>query len=188
MEWAAMLAERRGRSDEDRLAADNAFHAYLEQAAAESDNGIMMPLSEHPSVKKSSRGKRRATSHLPIRSIAGPSTAPQSFAQFDGGDDDEDVKPKIEADEDAINSDLDDSEDELENPDQDDQEGGNVGETILCTYDKVQRVKNKVSHFFSPVIVNATRAYISEQSVEVRSQGWHSHNRRQRIRFPQSDW
>lgn len=141
-----MLAERRGRTDEDRLAADNAFHAYLEQAAAESHNGIMMPLTEHPSVRKSLRGKRRAFSQLPIRSKASPFTASQPIAQLDGGDDDEDVKPKIEADEDAINSDLDDSEDELENPDQDDQEGGNVGETILCTYDKVQRVKNKVSY------------------------------------------
>ncbi|TID26556.1 transcription initiation from RNA polymerase II promoter [Venturia nashicola] len=142
-EWATMLAERRGRSDQDRLAADNAFHAYLEKAAAESDNGIMMPLSEHPSMKNNLRGKRIASSQLPKRSIVGLSTTSQSIAQFDGGDDDEDAKPKIEADEDAINSDLDDSEDELENPDQDDQEGGNVGETILCTYDKVQRVKNK---------------------------------------------
>ncbi|KAE9988745.1 hypothetical protein EG327_003225 [Venturia inaequalis] len=142
-EWAAMLAERRGRSNEDRLAADDAFHVYLKQAAAESDNGIMMPLSDHPSVKNKSRGKRTTSSQLPIRRTSKPSIASRSIAQLDGGDDDEDVKPKIEADEDAINSDLDDSEDELENPDQDDQEGGNVGETILCTYDKVQRVKNK---------------------------------------------
>lgn len=142
-----MLAERRGRSNEDRLAADDAFHVYLKQAAAESDNGIMMPLSDHPSVKNKSRGKRTTSSQLPIRRTSKPSIASRSIAQLDGGDDDEDVNPKIEADEDAINSDLDDSEDELENPDQDDQEGGNVGETILCTYDKVQRVKNKVSCF-----------------------------------------
>lgn len=171
-----MLAERRGHSDDDRLAADNAFHAYLEQATADSENGIMMPLSEHPSVKKYSRVKRISSSQMPIRSIAGSLTASQPIAQFDGGDDDEDVKPKIEADEDAINSDLDDSEDELENPDQDDQEGGNVGETILCTYDKVQRVKNKVSGFPFPLSFKPRdMSSHKEQQVEVRSEGWNPH-------------
>ncbi|EME46425.1 hypothetical protein DOTSEDRAFT_110198, partial [Dothistroma septosporum NZE10] len=44
-------------------------------------------------------------------------------------------------DENAINSDLDDSDDEggAGMGDDDDEEGDN----ILCTYDKVQRVKNK---------------------------------------------
>lgn len=150
MEWTAMLAERRGRTNEDRLAADEEFKTFLEQSAAESHNGIMMPLSEHPSMKKNSRRKTQASSQAPVPTFAGPSSAAKSIPQLDGGDDDEDVKPKIEADEDAINSDLDDSEDELENPDQDGEDGGNVGETILCTYDKVQRVKNKVSYFHFP--------------------------------------
>ena len=54
-------------------------------------------------------------------------------AQHDGvGDDDED--------EDAINSDLDDPEDTA---DANDEEEENTKQLMLCTYDKVQRVKNK---------------------------------------------
>jgi transcription initiation factor TFIIA large subunit len=155
IEWTAMLAERRGRTDEDRIAADDMFKAYLEQSAAESCNGIMMPLSEHPSMNRNSKRKNKASSQMSASTITRLSSAHKSIPQFDGGDEDEDVKLKLEADEDAINSDLDDSEDELENPDADDQEGGNAGETILCTYDKVQRVKNKVSRskvFITPLV------------------------------------
>ncbi|KAF2454753.1 hypothetical protein BDY21DRAFT_260028, partial [Lineolata rhizophorae] len=43
-------------------------------------------------------------------------------------------------DEDAINSDLDDSEDENAAGVGDEEA---LGEVMLCTYDKVQRVKNK---------------------------------------------
>ena len=71
----------------------------------------------------------------------------QGPGRFDGADEDDKdaVRKEIEAeeaDEDAINSDLDDSDEELENVDEDDADGP-MGETILCTYDKVQRVKNK---------------------------------------------
>lgn len=85
--------------------------------------GLLLPLDERrqPS-RKALKIRARNTAH---QSTAGPSP-------YDGVDD--------EADEDAINSDLDDSEDEaLE---------GNIeadfqGDVILCLYDKVQRVKNK---------------------------------------------
>jgi transcription initiation factor TFIIA large subunit len=53
-------------------------------------------------------------------------------SQMDGAGD--------EDDEDAINSDLDDSEDELQNDESEDQ---NVSEVMVCVYDKVARVKNK---------------------------------------------
>jgi hypothetical protein len=73
---------------------------------------------------------------------------------MDGGDDD--VKPE-ELDEDAINSDLDDPDEGL-NDEEDEDEG--MGHIMLCMYDKVQRVKNKwyvpLSLFpFSPLPVSA---------------------------------
>ncbi|EGP92651.1 uncharacterized protein MYCGRDRAFT_29663, partial [Zymoseptoria tritici IPO323] len=44
-------------------------------------------------------------------------------------------------DADAINSDLDDSDEDAGGPMGDDDD--DLGDSILCTYDKVQRVKNK---------------------------------------------
>lgn len=80
--------------------------------------GLMLPLEE------------RSSSGLPRQISSDPMA---SSAQTDGPADDED-------DEDAINSDLDDPDDLVN----DDPEGDEaVGEVMLCTYDKVQRVKNK---------------------------------------------
>ncbi|KAK4892682.1 hypothetical protein LTR28_002286, partial [Elasticomyces elasticus] len=56
------------------------------------------------------------------------------------GSDDDRTNIKDEDDEDAINSDLDDPE-EAEAEVEDDEDEAH--ETMLCTYDKVQRVKNK---------------------------------------------
>ncbi|KAJ2613531.1 transcription factor IIA subunit alpha [Coemansia sp. RSA 1365] len=72
-----------------------------------------------------------------------------ALPQVDGAEDDNDeessrpgngsdVAPKIELPEDAINSDLDDSDDEY-----DDEEGEETEHIILCQYDKVTRSKNK---------------------------------------------
>ena len=66
--------------------------------------------------------------------IAGPSRA-----QADGPGDDEDVKADLEEDENAINSELDDPDELAEDPDDDEEHG----QSMFCTYDKVQRVKNK---------------------------------------------
>jgi transcription initiation factor TFIIA large subunit len=65
----------------------------------------------------------------------------QGDAQADGVGDDNDDNHNDEKeviDEDAINSDLDDPEDTGGNPDDE-----TVEQVMLCTYDKVQRVKNK---------------------------------------------
>lgn len=83
--------------------------------------GLMMPLS---AVR---RGKQRAR----LQRISGVESS-LSRAQGDAPADDEE-------DEDAINSDLDDS-DELDEAEHDED---NVQNIMLCTYDKVQRVKNK---------------------------------------------
>ncbi|KAF2429460.1 hypothetical protein EJ08DRAFT_680001 [Tothia fuscella] len=141
-EWSTILAERRARDEQDRAAADGMLRAHMERSAAFMDSGLMMPLSERPSKK----GKSRTSTGLSFAPVPAVAQSSKSYRipQVDGGDDDdddEDQKVKVE-DEDAINSDLDDSEDELDNPDADDQDGP-LGETILCTYDKVQRVKNK---------------------------------------------
>ncbi|PWW78666.1 transcription factor IIA, alpha/beta subunit [Tuber magnatum] len=65
-------------------------------------------------------------------SSPGPRSA--SMKQMDGESGDEDV-----VDEDAINSDLDDSEDDEIDGEDDDE----VPQIMLCMYDKVQRTKNK---------------------------------------------
>jgi len=106
------------------------------------DSGLMMPLNELASMKL----KKRKVKGEPMSSVPeAPETSSIRIPQMDGGDEDLDdksiVKLKVE-DEDAINSDLDDSDDGLEDPDADNEDGP-LGETILCTYDKVQRVKNK---------------------------------------------
>jgi len=64
-----------------------------------------------------------------------------SIQQLDGvDDDDDDIKVKDdEDDEDAINSDLDDPDELAGDPDAD----ADTDQAMLCTYDKVQRVKNK---------------------------------------------
>ena len=91
----------------------------------------MRPLSEHV--------KRQRQEH-PARSTDGGSRAPR-IAQYDGAGDDQDerIAVKDEHDEDAINSDLDDPEDPVDDTD----EMSPNQEVMLCTYDKVQRVKNK---------------------------------------------
>jgi transcription initiation factor TFIIA large subunit len=57
----------------------------------------------------------------------------KGMTQLDGMDDDD------EEDEDAINSDLDDSDEDDHNENEDDE----IPQIMLCTYEKVQRTKNK---------------------------------------------
>jgi transcription initiation factor TFIIA large subunit len=145
-QWNAILANRRAQSVEDQMVVDGMLRIHLEKSAGRMDSGLMVPLHELMSTKEK---QHRLPFAGPSRVLAG------HISQLDGGEDDEDednkvaVKAKIEADEDAINSDLDDSDDELDNADTEVQEGP-LGETILCTYDKVQRVKNKVSSLSNP--------------------------------------
>jgi transcription initiation factor TFIIA large subunit len=93
--------------------------------------GLMLPLREASDAKKRQRKVKKSASGL-VPQHDGP-----------GSDDDEDNKDNVkdeELDEDAINSDLDDPDDGL-NEEEDDDEG--MGHIMLCMYDKVQRVKNK---------------------------------------------
>ena len=124
--WNALVAERR--------AQHNIMRAHAEQLAQQMDAGLMTPRVKS---KKAENRKRHAQLIPPSSS----STA-TSIVQLDGPNDvkEEDAE-REELDEDAINSDLDDSGDDLNQDDDDDE--GNSGEVMLCTYDKVARVKNK---------------------------------------------
>lgn len=97
--------------------------------------GLMLPLHNKKSTTQNKRQRKPyLTSSGPVPQLDGP----------DDDDDEEDDKANVlkheELDEDAINSDLDDPDDGL-NDEEDDDEG--MGHIMLCMYDKVQRVKNK---------------------------------------------
>lgn len=128
-DWKAEVQRRREAAERQDGQGDRMLREHLKQRMLQLEaGGLLLPLEEHQ------RPSRSVT--LPDEHTA-PSDPAAPQPQFDGpGGDDE----KEEDDEDAINSDLDDPEDELN----DDNEGeASVGQVMLCTYDKVQRVKNK---------------------------------------------
>jgi transcription initiation factor TFIIA large subunit len=137
-DWKAFLATRRAtETEEGRIAADEFMRARVDAMAMQQDSGLMMPLDSMPKGKK----RRAAVRVLQAgKAEASSSTAPSASVPglFDGVDDD--IKPGEEDPDDAINSDLDDPEDDLDNGDNSDDE---MVDYMLCTYDKVQRVKNK---------------------------------------------
>ncbi|KAJ5948099.1 Transcription factor IIA alpha/beta subunit [Penicillium verhagenii] len=125
-DWKAEVARRR-----EAAANGHGDHMLREhfksQMRGMEGGGLFRPLSEHesPSVLA-----RRAAIDAHLNYQESKSATPRIRGQVDGE----------EADEDAINSDLDDPEDQLaEDADADESEG----QVMLCTYDKVQRVKNK---------------------------------------------
>ena len=138
-DWKAFLAARRAaESEEGRIAADEFMRARVDAMAMQQDSGLMVPLDSMPKGKK-----RRAAVRVLQAEQAGLSlstSAPSASVPglFDGPDDD--IKPGEEDPDDAINSDLDDPEDDLNDGDNSDDE---MVDYMLCTYDKVQRVKNK---------------------------------------------
>jgi transcription initiation factor TFIIA large subunit len=105
-----------------RVEIDKVMHAQMAARAREMEGGgLMVPLKE---VKRQAgAASKKATS-------GGP-------PQLDGPDDED---TKVELDEDAINSDLDDPD---EPKDEDEDDDDSMGHMMLCMYDKVQRVKNK---------------------------------------------
>jgi transcription initiation factor TFIIA large subunit len=135
-QWQEMLVQRRAAAAEQQQHADRFVRDQIMQHSADLQSGLMMPLNELPSSK---RQRRRAAATTSSKSIANAGSIPQ----LDGEADEEEVKPDIkdEDDENAINSDLDDSDDGAINGIGDEDDDGI--DSILCTYDKVQRVKNK---------------------------------------------
>lgn len=137
-EWATMLAQRRAVSAEQNRQADRMVRDHVMQLSSDLESGLMVPLDEQ---RRLSKGKKR---RIEAPAVASSSASAPRIPQMDGDlDDDEDEKPDIkdEDDENAINSDLDDTDDE--GPGAAADEDDDLGDKILCTYDKVQRVKNK---------------------------------------------
>lgn len=137
-EWNDLVIQHRATALNDpnsTLTADCTIRQQLKESSrAMEGGGLMLPLSE--------QSKR-----LPVRKRKVKTDQGTGVSQFDGtNDSDEDTKGVKredlgdEDDEDAINSDLDDPEDDVVEDEGDD---SNQGQIMLCTYDKVQRVKNK---------------------------------------------
>ncbi len=120
-EWADLVAQTRA-AEADRPRVDGLLRERLDALALDLDGGVFSSVSRAPK-KKSKKARQSADPQ--------PSGVPQT----DG--------PASDDDEDAINSDLDDTDDELDQEHVEDD--GAMSEMILCTWDKVNRVKNKVS-------------------------------------------
>ena len=131
-DWDSFVLERRQLAG-DRHEADSTLRQQFEQMQrANEGGGLLLPASEQRKQPRLKKGE-----------VPGPSQP----SQFDGvDDDDEDSKADIkddlfdDDDVDAINSDLDDPDD---NAIEEEQDEGRPNQIMLCTYDKVQRVKNK---------------------------------------------
>ncbi|ETN37555.1 uncharacterized protein HMPREF1541_07177 [Cyphellophora europaea CBS 101466] len=126
--WQAEYARRKAMIAQNREHTDSFIrdHVMASQQQLEG-GGLLLPLNEQPSVE--SQTKRNLKK---VRD--GDSTADTSLSRAQG-----DMAADDENDEDAINSDLDDPNEVELNPDGEEE----ASKVMLCTYDKVQRVKNK---------------------------------------------
>jgi transcription initiation factor TFIIA large subunit len=133
MDWKAEVARRRAAAESGE--GDRILREHIKQRMSQYEaGGLMRPLTEHESSAKIAR-RAAISSSLSQNTAEGSSSVPRMAGQVDGADGE--LK---EEDEDAINSDLDDPDDLVaDDHDQDESEG----QVMLCTYDKVQRVKNK---------------------------------------------
>ena len=108
-EWKTMLANRRALHAAQGEHADRLMRDAILQHSAELQSGLMMPLDELPTSKR----RKRTTASNPHPSTSSGSSIPQ----LDGlADENEDEKIKDEDEDDAINSDLDDPDDDGRGP------------------------------------------------------------------------
>ncbi|KAL1952934.1 hypothetical protein VTO42DRAFT_3937 [Malbranchea cinnamomea] len=140
-DWKAEVARRREDAKKYGSASDHRLREYVtSRALLMEGGGLLAPLGERYSQTRTNGrktgGKLARSTELKL-STASTMSSPPGPARYDGIDDE---GPKKDDDEDAINSDLDDP-DELAEDDPDNDES--VGQVMLCTYDKVQRVKSK---------------------------------------------
>ncbi|KAI9839402.1 MAG: transcription factor IIA subunit alpha [Sclerophora amabilis] len=160
-EWSGVIVRRNAQGDQEelgRVEIDGMIRQRVEEMGQRMEGGgLMLPLREHHKASHSKKKRRAGARHQSAGSAGAPksalapvvpATAPSSsmhVSRYDGGDSlDSDDEPAVglkdEDDADAINSDLDDPEENLdENPEEDEQ----LSPIMLCMYDKVQRVKNK---------------------------------------------
>lgn len=136
-QWQALVTERRAVASEHQREADHMLRDQFVQYSSQLQSGLLVPLDEQPSLKRQKKKHRRKIPPINASTSSAP-TIPQLDGELD-----EDEKPDIkeEDDENAINSDLDDSDDDAQGALGDDDD--DFADQILCTYDKVQRVKNK---------------------------------------------
>ncbi|KAJ5161845.1 Transcription factor IIA alpha/beta subunit [Penicillium capsulatum] len=135
-DWKAEVARRRDAAQSGE--GDRLLREHLKQRMTGLEaGGLFRPLDQHESSASTVRRAALTASLNPEGTSSSTSVAPKMSGQTDGAGDD---GTKEEEDEDAINSDLDDPDDLVaEDHDADELEG----QVMLCTYDKVQRVKNK---------------------------------------------
>ena len=150
-DWDAAVIQQQkisAKNPSRRSKVDRILRRKVDQMAnAMEGGGLMLPLSERSSPDMDRRGAYRST--LDNNSKSSSSSLTQTLntpkiSRYDGLDDsgDENIKddPDLDDDEDAINSDLDDPDEVLVD---EGEEEGQKGQVMLCTYDKVQRVKAK---------------------------------------------
>lgn len=151
-DWKAMVTERRAVASSNSTRNADADLTLMQQAnelrQSLEGGGLMLPLAERPKPSPAVKHKvgtvEAGSSSFASSAASQPAAAPR-IARYDGIDEeseDEMIKddPGLLDDEDAINSDLDDPDDNVvEEADEEAQRG----QIMLCTYDKVQRVKNK---------------------------------------------
>lgn len=127
LDWKAEVAQRREAAQrQDGKACLLVDQLRMQNLRLEA-GGLMLPLEEREHLRPSLKGKHALSQTSVLKR--------QGVPQMDGLDDDAEGE-----DDDAINSDLDDPDDLIA----EDHEGEEaVGQVMLCTYDKVQRVKNK---------------------------------------------
>lgn len=129
-DWRALLAATRALSSEQIANNDRLMRDHVAESSRALENGLMLPLSQQKSTPKTRKTHaRRAAPRVVQGGADGLYTIPQLDGEFDDDEDDEN----------AINSDLDDDDDDAANAEEDDEDI----DSMLCTYDKVQRVKNK---------------------------------------------
>ena len=153
-QWSAVMAlNREVKADRKRMQrADGMVKRHVaEQMRGLEAGGLLVPIDERYSVKQrqglSSTSLSQALKNVePEPLTSGSILSTPQISQYDGlGDDDEDK--------DAINSDLDDPDDEAAGDGATENEY--EGDSIICLYDKVQRVKNKWKCTLKDGVVNA---------------------------------
>ena len=134
-DWKAEVARRREAAQNGQD--DHMFRDHLKQQMLGLEaGGVFRPLDQHESSSSAARRAAVTASLNPEAATSSTSSVSRIPGQTDGAED----GTREEEDEDAINSDLDDPDDLVaEDHDADESEG----QVMLCTYDKVQRVKNK---------------------------------------------
>jgi transcription initiation factor TFIIA large subunit len=143
-EWKAEVVRRRELAAQNSGEGDRLFREHwLETQQRLEAGGLMLPLSEQQTAFK---GVKRKIRNSKSSKVPSSNADPQQHvkesesslfrAQGDAAADDD---ADGEVDEDAINSDLDDSDQQED----DENNEENTDQIMLCTYDKVQRVKNK---------------------------------------------